>query len=161
MATMTIKDAADAFLAHKRIAVAGVSRETGGSHGGNVIYNRLKERGFEAFAVNPNADELEGDKAYHSLAEIPDGVEAVVIATHPDEAASVIEDCAEAGIEMAWIHKAIGGGSLSEDAVRIAAERGVTVIPGGCPLMFEPCTDGGHKFMKTVLTWTGSVPRKV
>ena len=92
MATKTIKEAADAFLSHKRIAVAGVSRETGGPHGGNVVYNRLKERGFEVFAVNPNADEVEGDRAYHSLADIPDGVEAVVIATHPDAAPAVMKD---------------------------------------------------------------------
>lgn len=161
MSTMTIKEAADRFLSHKRIAVAGVSRETGGAHGGNVVYGRLKERGYETFAVNPNADEVEGDKAYHSLAEIPDGVEAVVIATHPDAAASVMQDCIDLGITSVWIHKAFGTGSLSDEAVQLGLESGVTVIPGGCPLMFEPCSDGGHKFMKTILTWTGTVPKKV
>lgn len=161
MPTMTTKEAADRFLSHKRIAVAGVSRETGGAHGGNVVYDRLKERGYETFAVNPNADEVAGDKAYHSLADIPGGVDAVVVATHPDAASSVIEECADLGIEMAWIHRSFGQGSLSEDAVRVGRERGVTVIPGGCPLMFDPCSDGGHKFMRTILTWTGSVPKKV
>jgi uncharacterized protein len=35
------------------------------------------------------------------------------------------------------------------------------VIDGGCPLMFAPCDDGGHRFMRRVLTWTGKVPKRV
>ena len=57
-----IKDAASEFLANKRVAVTGVSREPKG-HGSNVVYKRLRERGYEVFAVNPNADEVEGDRA--------------------------------------------------------------------------------------------------
>ena len=56
----TIKTAAAEFLGHKRIAITGVSRSPG-NHGGNVVYNRLRDRGYEVFAVNPNADEVEGD----------------------------------------------------------------------------------------------------
>ena len=48
----TIKEVAAAFLAHKRIAVTGVSRNPKG-HGGNIVYQRLRERGYEVFAVNP------------------------------------------------------------------------------------------------------------
>jgi hypothetical protein len=81
----TIEDAAKDFLALSRIAVTGVSRTPRG-HGSNLVYQRLKERGYEVFAVNPNADEVEGDSCYHDLASIPDGVEAVVIGTHPDQA---------------------------------------------------------------------------
>ncbi len=76
-----IKDAATTFLSHKRIAVTGVSR-TPGSYGSNVVYQRLKERGYEVFAVNPNAEQVGGgDPCYSSLGEIPGGVEAVVIGT--------------------------------------------------------------------------------
>ena len=74
----SIKEAAAEFLSHKRVAVTGVSR-TPGSHGSNAVYKRLRERGYEVFAVNPNADQVEGDRAYHDLRSIPGGVEAVVI----------------------------------------------------------------------------------
>ena len=57
----SIKEAATDFLGHQRVAVTGVSR-TPGSHGSNVVYKRLRERGYEVFAVNPNADEVEGDR---------------------------------------------------------------------------------------------------
>ena len=48
----SIKDAAADFLSHKRVAVTGVSRNAG-SHGSNAVYQRLRERGYEVFAVNP------------------------------------------------------------------------------------------------------------
>ena len=75
----TVKEAAAEFLACERIAVTGVSRSPG-DHGANAVYKRLRERGYEVFAVNPNADEVEGDVAYQDLKSIPGGVGAVVIA---------------------------------------------------------------------------------
>lgn len=49
----TMKEAIAEFLASKRLAVTGVSREPKG-HGSNVVYKRLRERGYDVFAVNPN-----------------------------------------------------------------------------------------------------------
>src|SRR5262249_17929974 len=81
LATVTgmrpIEQAAADFLAKKRIAVTGVSRKPE-SHGANVVYKRLRERGWQVFAVNPNAESVEGDPSYHDLSAIPGGVEAVV-----------------------------------------------------------------------------------
>ena len=65
-----VKQAAAEFLANKRIAVTGVSR-TPKDHGSNVVYKRLRDRGYEVFAVNPNADEVDGDACYHSLQSVP------------------------------------------------------------------------------------------
>src|SRR5687768_15942373 len=67
---LKMKEAAAEFLAHKRVAVTGVSRHPN-SHGSNVDYQRLRERGYDAFAVNPNAEVVEGDPAYHDLCSIP------------------------------------------------------------------------------------------
>jgi uncharacterized protein len=156
----TMKDAATEFLAHKRVAVTGVSR-TPGSHGSNVVYKRLRERGYEVFAVNPNADEVEGDHAFHDLRSIPDGVEAVVIGTRPDRAEDTMRECADLGIEHVWMHRGPGGGSVSEAATAYGREHGITVIDGGCPCMFGPTADGGHKAMRVVFTLTGHVPRRV
>jgi len=66
----SIKDAAGDFLANRRVPVTGVSGNPQ-NHGSNVVYKRLRERGYEVFAVNPNADEVEGDRAYHDLRSIP------------------------------------------------------------------------------------------
>lgn len=155
-----IKDAASQFLSHKRIAVTGVSRKPE-NHGSNVVYNRLKERGYEVFAVNPNADQVEGDPCFADLQSIPGGVEAVVIGTRPERAQQTLEECERLGISKVWMHRAFGGGSVSESAADYGRRHGMTVIDGGCPLMFEPTADGGHRMMKWAFTLNGHVPRQV
>lgn len=155
-----IKEAAEEFLAKKRIAVAGVSRTPKG-HGGNVVYQRLRERGYQVFAVNPNADQVEGDPCYHDLGSIPGGVDAVVIGTRPATAMSVLREAAELGVKHVWMHRAFGEGSVDAAAAEFGRSRGITVIDGGCPLMFEPVTDAGHKFMRVVCGMTGKIPKQV
>jgi len=154
----SIKEAAGQFLAQRRIAVTGVSRKPQG-HGSNVVYQRLRQRGYEVFAVNPNADEVEGDVSYHDLESIPGGVEAVVIGTRPELAEGTMRECADLGIKHVWMHRAFGKGSVSDVATEFGREHGITVIDGGCPLMFEPTADGAHKVMRFVFTMTGKVPR--
>jgi predicted CoA-binding protein len=112
---LTMNEAASAFLANKRIAVTGVSRNPQG-HGGNVVYQRLRERGYDVFAVNPNAETVEGDPCYPNLKSIPGGVEAVVIATNPERAGATIAECAELGIGRVWMHRGPGAGSVDPEA---------------------------------------------
>jgi uncharacterized protein len=155
-----IKDAATEFLAHKRVAVTGVSR-TPENHGSNVVYKRLRERGYEVFAVNPNAERVEGDRAYHDLRSIPGGVEAVVIGTRPEIADQTMRECADLGIDHVWMHRGPGAGSVSETATAYGRTHGITVIDGGCPCMFGPTADFGHKAMRLVFTLGGNVPKNV
>jgi len=158
--TVPIAEAAERFLAQRRIAVTGVSR-TPGQHGSNAVYQRLRKSGYEVFAVNPNATEVEGDPAYPNLAAIDGGVDAVVIATRPDYAVDTMREAADLGIKHVWMHRAFGEGSLSEVAGDIGRARGIEVIDGGCPLMFGGCSDGAHRMMRRILTWTGKVPKRV
>ena len=153
-----IKEAAAEFLAHRRVAVTGVSR-TPKTHGSNNVYQRLRERGYDVFAVNPNADEVEGDRSYPDLKSIPGGVEAVVIGTRPELAEETMHECAELGIKHVWMHRGPGAGSVSAAATDYGRHHGITVIDGGCPLMFEPTADFGHKIMR--LVYAGKVPKQV
>ena len=153
-----IKEAAEDFLAMKRIAVTGVSRSPK-DHGANVVYRRLRDRGYEVFAVNPNATQLEGDRCYKDLRSIPGGVDAVVIATRPDLAENTMHECAELGIKHVWMHWGGGASSVSATATEYGRQHGITVIDGGCPLMFGSTADFGHKVMRVVLA--GRVPNEV
>ena len=153
----TVTEAATDFLAQRRIAVAGVSRQAAG-HGGNTVYTTLRKRGYEVFAVNPNADTVEGDPCYHTLADIPGGVDGVVIATNPAAAASLVDECARLGIRRVWMHRSFGGGSVDDAAARAGRDAGLTVIAGACPLMYGGTADFGHKCMRWVLGFTGSRP---
>ena len=153
-----IKEAAAEFLAHRRVAVTGVSR-TPKTHGSNNVYRRLRERGYDVFAVNPNADAVEGDRSYPDLKSIPGGVEAVVIGTRPEIAEHTMHECAELGIKHVWMHRGPGAGSVSTTATEYGRRHGIKVIDGGCPLMFGPTADVGHKIMRRVLA--GHVPKQV
>ncbi len=157
---MKIAQAADEFLSHRRIAVTGVSRNPEG-HGGNVVLDRLVERGYEAFAINPNAETIGDRPAYPDLASVPGGVEAVVIGTSPAHAMATMQQAVELGIKHVWMHRSLDAGSVDAAATAYGREHGVTVIDGGCPLMFGETADGGHKFMCAFLKLTGSVPRTV
>ncbi len=153
-----VKQAAAEFLAKKRIAVTGVSRKPQG-HGSNVVYKRLRDRGYQVFAVNPNADQVEGDQCYHDLKSVPGGVEAVVIGTKPETAEATMRECAELGIRHVWMHRGPGAGSVSPEATAYGREHGITVIDGGCPLMFSPTADFGHRIMRIMMS--GNVPKQV
>jgi predicted CoA-binding protein len=154
----SIDEAASAFLANKRVAVTGVSR-TPKTHGSNNVYKRLRERGYDVFAVNPNANEVEGDRCYPDLKSIPGGVEAVVIGTRPEIADTTMHECAEVGIKHVWMHRGPGAGSVSDTATEYGRQRGITVIDGGCPCMFAPTADFGHKVMRFV--YASHVPKQV
>jgi hypothetical protein len=153
-----VEEAASAFLAKKRVAVTGVSR-TPKTHGSNSVYKRLRERGYEVFAVNPNAAEVEGDRSYKDLTSIPGGVDAVVIGTRPEIAENTMRECAELGIKHVWMHRGPGAGSVSKAATDYGRQQGITVIDGGCPLMFRPTSDFGHRLMRVV--FAGRVPKEV
>src|SRR5512142_1689053 len=119
-----VKQAAAEFLAKKRIAVTGVSR-TPKDHGSNIVYKRLRDRGYQVFAVNPNTELAEGDRCYHDLKSIPGGVEAVVIATRPETAEATMRECAELGIRHVWMHRGPGAGSVSKAATDYGREHAI------------------------------------
>lgn len=150
---LTLQEAAQEFLAQKRIAVAGVSRQ--GDTAANVVYKKLRSAGYEVFPVNPNAAEVEGDRCYPNLAAIPGGVEGVVIATAPGVAAQLVQECSVLGIKRLWMHRSFGQGSVDDEAVRLCRELGLAVIPGSCPMMFCQPVDVGHKCLRWFLQVSG------
>lgn len=155
----TLKAAAEEFLAQHRIAVAGVSRDA--KQPANLIYRRLRDTGHDVFAVNPNAEQVEDATSFASVRDIPGGVDGVVVVTPAEQAPAVVADCASAGVPRVWLHRGMGPGSMSDEAVAACHEHGIAVIPGGCPNMFGETSDPGHRCMCHVLQWTGKIPRHV
>lgn len=148
------------FLAQKKIAVVGVSdkRETGC----NLAYRKFKEAGYTVSAVNPRLTSFEGDPCYPDLKSIPETPEAVFILTNPNITEQVVQQCVDLGIPRVWMHCMMGTKpglaanmtSVSQDAVRMCQENGITVIPGSCPNQFlKP--DFGHKMMRVMWRTVG------
>jgi len=111
--------------------------------------------------VNPQADTVEGGPCYPSLAAIPGGVQAVLIFTPPAASEGVVREAAALGIHHVWLHRSFGGGSYSPAAERAAHELGLTLIPGGCPAMFGPPVDFGHRCLRWMLGTLCQLPTSV
>jgi uncharacterized protein len=148
------------FLAQKRIAVAGVSRNKSHHPVGNLIYERLKKTGHDVFPVNPHMQTFEGDRCYPDLKSIPGGVDGVVIITRPDTTERIVRDCNDTGIRRVWMHQSLAkqGSSVSPAAVDYCRQHDISVIAGACPMMFGPGADLGHTCMRWILRLTGGLP---
>jgi predicted CoA-binding protein len=154
---MRLPDSVNAFLKGRRIAVAGVSRQS--TQPANAVFRKLRAAGYEVFPVNPNASLVEGVRCYRDLASIPGRVDGVVIATAPAVSLDIVNQCAGRGVQRVWFHRSFGDGSVSDDAVRACQIKGIDCLVGGCPLMFCEPVDVGHKCMRWWLQRKGRVPR--
>ena len=148
-----IDDLVQDFLAQKNIAVVGVSdkRDTGC----NLAYRKFKKERYTVSAVNPRITTFEGDPCYPDLKSIPEKPDAVFILTNPKVTEQVVQQCVDLGIKRVWMHCmmgtkpgiAAGMSSVSQDAVPMCRENGITVIPGACPNQFLKA-DFGHAMMR-------------
>jgi len=144
------------FLAGERIAVAGVSRQS--KEAANAIFRKLRDQGYEVFAINPRASQVEGVRCYPNLAAVPQRLDGVIIATHPEVAMELVGQCRQLGIRRVWFHRSFGQGSVSEEAVQECARQHIEAIVGGCPLMYCSPVDVGHRCMRWWLGRRGRVP---
>ena len=157
----TLNEIVDDFLAQKRIAVAGVSRRR--HNAANMIYRKLRKTGYQVFAINPKVETVEGDPCYPDLKSVPEKTDGLIIVTRPEVAEQLVRQCAEVGIPRVWMHRSLGfmGTSVSEQAVEFCRENGMTVIPGGCPMMFCKPVDFAHTCLHWMLKLTGGLPKQV
>jgi predicted CoA-binding protein len=155
----TLQEAVDDFLSQKRLAAAGVSRS--GNAAANGIFRKLRDAGYEVYPTNPKAEEVEGVPCYPDLKSIPEGIDGVVVATHPDMTEQVVRESVEIGVTRLWLHRSFGQGSVSDAAVELARENNINIIPGGCPMMFVEPVDIGHKCIRWFTGLTGSLPKEV
>jgi len=158
--TPTLETRVNEFLAQKRIAVAGVSRDNSHHPAGNLIYRRLKTTGHDVFAMNPHMSSFDGDRCYPNLQSIQGGVDGVVIVTRPEAAEQIVHDCSDAGVRRVWMHESIGrkGSSVSPAAVEFCRQHQISVIAGACPMMYGDGVDFGHTCMRWILKFTGGLP---
>jgi predicted CoA-binding protein len=155
----TLETKVSDFLSQKRIAVAGVSHDNGPHPAANLIYDRLKKTGHDVFAVNPNMPTFEGDRCYPNVQSIPGGVDGVVIITRPSTTERIVHDCDAAGVRRVWMHESmVKGSSVSPEAVEYCHEHDISVIAGGCPMMFGEGVDFGHKCMRWMMSVSGRLP---
>ncbi len=118
------------FLNKKNIfAVVGASRDP--KKYGYQVYKDLKNAGYEVYAVNPNAEEILGDKSYPNLENLPVKPEVVDVVVPPKVTEEVVKTCKGLGITRVWMQP----GSESEKAIKFCEENSIDVAYGVCVMI--------------------------
>jgi hypothetical protein len=145
------------FLAQKRIAIVGVTRDLQGW--GRTLYDEFKKRGYDTYAVNP-ARNLSGIQCYGSLRELPLKPDGVLLVVPPDVTDQIVREVAALGIPRVWMHKGAGGaGAVSEPALEFCKEKNIAAVYGVCPFMYLQPQGFGHKMHHAFARWFGALPK--
>jgi predicted CoA-binding protein len=119
-----------AFLNKKNVfAVVGASREP--KKYGYQVYKDLKNAGYRVYPVNPNADEILGDKCYPSLESLPTTPDVVDVVVPPKVTEQIVKTCKKLGVTRLWMQP----GSESEKAIRFCKKNGIDVVYGACVMI--------------------------
>ena len=154
---MTTMQQVQNFLALKRVAVVGVSRNP--KDFSYTLWQELRQRRYEAIPVNPGATELDGQPCFASVKAIQPPVEGALIMTPARLTDQIVAECAEVGIKHVWMYGGMAPGAKTKSAIEFCERNGIDVVAGLCPYMFmsgTPAFHTPHRFWKKL---TGSYPR--
>ena len=151
---MTTINQIESFLAAKKMAIAGVSRDE--KKFGYLVFRNLAEKGFEVCPVNPNADEINNTKCYHSVKEIPDSYDRLLVVTPEKQTLEVVKEAIEKGIQHIWIQNK----SENKEVLEYIKDKEVDIIFKKCVYMFADPVDGGHKFHRAIVKLFGGYPKR-
>ena len=110
------------MLERKVWAVVGASIHT--QKYGYKLYKKLKDHGYKVYPVNPGYDEVDGDKCYHSLSELPEIPEVIDMVVNPKAGSKVIDEAAQLGISYIWLQP----GTHNDDITRQLEEKGIQYV---------------------------------
>ena len=113
---------------------------------GQIVFHNMLESGFQGalYAINSRVAEVQGRKAYASIADIEEKIELVVIATPPQTVPGIIEECGKRGVKAAVIITAgfgeIGaeGKELERRLLENAKHYGIRLIGPNCLGIMRP-----------------------
>jgi len=127
---MVSRAAIEDFVAQRRLALVGVSRDGRGF--GNVVRKELGARGYELRLVHPSASSIGGQACAARLADVAGHVDGVVLVTPPEATTVLVREAAEAGVRRVWMQQ----GAESDAAIRFCESSGLAAIHGECILMY-------------------------
>lgn len=109
------------MLDKKIWAVIGASPDS--SKFGYKIYKKLKSRGYTVYGVNPKYTELDGDKIYSSLDDLPEKPECVDMVVGPRITEKFLDEIKKNGIEYVWFQP----GTYDDDVIKKAEDLGLNI----------------------------------
>jgi predicted CoA-binding protein len=143
-------------LSQKRLAFVGVSQDP--DDFSRALFRELQDQGYQVIPVNPNATEIEEQPCFASVKDITVLVDGALLMTAPNVTDQVVRECAEADIRRVWMHRGVGRGSISEEAIEFCQLHGINVVPGFCPFMFLPKSGFIHRTHAFFMKLSGAYP---
>ena len=126
---MTDQETADLLREAKTIAVVGLSNNPMRASFG--VSRFLQRQGYRIIPVNPNEKEVLGERAYPSLAAIPEQVDIADVFRRSEYVDSVVDDALEKpGLRCLWMQE----GVFNPAAARKAEDAGMRVVMDRCIL---------------------------
>lgn len=149
---MTTKKQIDEFFSQHTFALAGVSRN--GKKFGNSALAELKQKGYKVLVVHPEAQQVDGEHCYPSLAALPETADGVVLVVPPAQTEKMVQEAYASGIRRVWMQP----GAESPAAIKFCQEHDMQAITGECIMMY-PKANGFHNFHRVVRTVFGGMPK--
>ncbi|MBK1704727.1 CoA-binding protein [Halochromatium glycolicum] len=138
----------ETFFDHPRFALVGRSAAKPFPL---LSYRGLKRHGKTVYAVDPSAQEIDGDPAYPDLTALPEAVEALIIEAPKQETRDWIAAAAQAGIQDVWVHMAHD----TPEAIALAEESGINLRTGTCAVMYVTRGLSYHSLHKAIMKLAG------
>ncbi len=117
------------MLDKKVWAVVGVTPSE--SKFGYKIYKKLKDKGYEVYGINPKYNDIDGEKLYKSISDLPVKPDCVDMVVSPKVGRPVVEDIAKAGIEYVWFQP----GTFDEEMLDLAESKKLRYVYYDCVLV--------------------------
>lgn len=139
------------FVDKKRVAVVGASRS--GKKFGNAAAKELLARGYQVYYVHPQAQEIEGEPCYPSLAALQGKVDSVLVCLPASQGAQVLQEAAQLGLRNVWLQQ----GADSPELIAAGRELGLDLVYGKCILMYAPPVRSFHRFHRAFARLVGQL----
>jgi hypothetical protein len=143
MTRSTTREAGQAFLARRRFALVGASRDERSFS--RYVLRELLRRGYEVVPVNPSVAEIEGRRCFARIQDVTPPVDAALIMTPPERTDDAVTDCLAAGVRHVWMHRGGGPGAATPAAVARCRAASVEPILDLCPFMALPDAGWFHR----------------
>lgn len=108
------------------LAVVGASRHK--EKFGYKIFHSLKNSGFKIYPVNPEADEIDNEKCYDSISDLPEKPDVVVTIVPPTTTEKIVKEAKKLGVKKVWMQP----GSESDNAIEYCEKNGISVAAKMC-----------------------------
>lgn len=147
------RKAIESFLSSKKIAIAGVSRNS--KKFGYTVFKELSLRGFDVYPINPNTSSLGGTPCFQNVSTLPPDVKNLLILTPKNQTAGLVLEAVTHGISDIWIQQM----SETPEAIKVAEENNVNLTSKQCILMWIEPVKSIHRFHRNVKKLFGMLPK--